>query len=379
MVSLKSVVSIGSMKKASTSQVNATVRNPAMAGGAPGAGASGGGNGAGGGAGGVKMAVPGMKDKRPTSSGITSRGGAADPRSNPKGKGGKAGKTRDVAEDGYDANAEADGQKDSEVSLAWLYLTADQIDELDACEPEEELAKIAQFLCVLGWKEDLQNSILLSFYHSCYYFAKENKFAPIQISVFFSIMKITLDKTFDKSLSHLHALSEFKKLLFDYMASPSLNQVNQSASNALESASWEIFGPQECKLIVDYAISTIFQHHRLYQYVFTNEQEKQEIELPITLELPPNPPPLSEGITFEAYETEQRARELAERDLLDAESLANAVDILDSLSPEEIKQTALDVIAGLLEGISSEFDKMLLEQRDRFLSQMAKVPTIKTE
>ncbi|KAL2918230.1 hypothetical protein HK105_202157 [Polyrhizophydium stewartii] len=331
-----------------------------------------GGTGAGSGAG-----APG-KDKRPTSSGMPSRGGAgADGRGNAKGKGTK-GKARDADElDGALEARRSDGQKDGEVSLAWLYLPAELIDELDSCEPEDELAKIAQALGITGWKEDLQSSILVSFYHSNYTFAKENKFSQIQISVVFSILKATLDKALEKSLVQVMAIAEFKKMLFDYTSTAPSALANQSSASAVESAGWEIFSPGESKLIIDYAMSTLFQHYRLFQYVFSNEQEKQEIECPVQIELPPTAPPLADAITLEAYETEQRAREQAERELMDAQGLANAADALEALPPEELKLITLDTISSLLESVSAEFDRMLLDQRQRFLAQFSKIPAAK--
>eukprot|EP00842_Homolaphlyctis_polyrhiza_P000356 jgi/Hompol1/1320/HPOL_003954-RA len=281
----------------------------------------------------TKTLVP-NKDKRPPS-GAAAR--AADQRAGGKGKSGKGGKNRE-GDDNNDGGLEGDGQKDGEVSLAWLYLTAEQIEELDNCEPEDELI-----------------------------FAKQNRFTPLQISVFFSIMKITLDKSLEKTLSHLQTLADFRKLLFDHMASPSSNAPGQSSNNLVMESTSEVFGPGECKLIVDYALSTLFQ------FVFTVEQERQDITCPVVLETPVAPLPLSDSITLETYEMEQRAREQAQRELIDMEGLANAVDIVDSIPPEELKAVTLETITALLESLSTDFDKMLSDQRQRFLNQISKL------
>jgi hypothetical protein len=56
----------------------------------------------------------------------------------------------------------------------------------------------------------------------------------------------------------------------------------------------------------------------LYQYVFNNEQETAEISLSAIVDLPLIPPPLSEALTLEAYESEQaRLREIEEQERLE--------------------------------------------------------------
>ena len=49
----------------------------------------------------------------------------------------------------------------------------------------------------------------------------------------------------------------------------------------------------------------LFQHYRLYQHVFTYEQETLDLQETKTIEIPTvMPPPLSESVTLEAYEIE---------------------------------------------------------------------------
>ncbi|KAJ8327696.1 hypothetical protein O5D80_004033 [Batrachochytrium dendrobatidis] len=227
------------------------------------------------------------------------------------------------------------------------------------------------------WKDDIQCSILMSFYYSNYYFSKENKFSPIQISVFFSIMKLTLDKSLEKSLTHTQTLSEFKKLLFDSLAEPSSPAILANSTNQIEDPTSSIFEPAECKLIIDYAMTTLFQHFKLFHYVFNNDQEKQEVSWPVALEIPFSALPLSDADTFEVHEAEKAAREQTKAGILDVKGLSYTPDILGVLPPDELKQTALENISELLEGLSGDFDRMLLDQRQRFLNQISKLSTTK--
>ncbi|KAL5033832.1 hypothetical protein BDV3_003473 [Batrachochytrium dendrobatidis] len=324
----------------------------------------------------TKVIAASIKEKRPASGGLSSRSTVSELRSIGKPKAAKGGKLRD-AEDATDETVETKGPKEGDASLSWLYLTQENIDELKACEPDDELGKLAQIIGMPLWKDDIQCSILMSFYYSNYYFSKENKFSPIQISVFFSIMKLTLDKSLEKSLTHTQTLSEFKKLLFDSLAEPSSPAILANSTNQIEDPTSSIFEPAECKLIIDYAMTTLFQHFKLFHYVFNNDQEKQEVSWPVALEIPFSALPLSDADTFEVHEAEKAAREQTKAGILDVKGLSYTPDILGVLPPDELKQTALENISELLEGLSGDFDRMLLDQRQRFLNQISKLSTTK--
>jgi hypothetical protein len=132
--------------------------------------------------------------------------------------------------------------------------------------------------------------------------------------------------TLEKGLTLNNSLKLFKKLLYSYVATSD------------EEAPKEVLSPPEAKLFIDHMMTgyvsknsicsslytvlliielmfSYFQHYRLYQYVQTNEQEKEETEISIKIEHPEVPLPLVEAITLEAHEAElARLRDIEERE-----------------------------------------------------------------
>ncbi|KAH6567861.1 hypothetical protein BASA62_005822 [Batrachochytrium salamandrivorans] len=323
-----------------------------------------------------KSTLASTKEKRPSSSGGAARGPISEVRATRKSKYSTGGKIRDT-DNGYDCNTETDGQKDGDVSLAWLYLSHEQIEDLKTCGPEEEILKLAQSMCMPLWKEDLLGSILMSYHHSNISFARECNFSTVQTGVFFSLMKQIFDKCNDRSFGVSQAVSEFKKMLLESTGVSAPRESQQNRQYPIDNSSWEVFGPTECKLIIDYATSTLFQHFKLIQYVLNNEQEGQEIILPTYLELPPTILPLAEAFTLEVYEAEKAAREQVECDTTDDNELLNAADLLEEIPPDELHHIVLDNVAAIMKGLSSDFDRILLDQRQKFLNQIAKLPIAK--
>ncbi|KAH9267362.1 hypothetical protein BASA84_000697 [Batrachochytrium salamandrivorans] len=294
-----------------------------------------------------KSTLASTKEKRPSSSGGAARGPISEVRATRKSKYSTGGKIRDT-DNGYDCNTETDGQKDGDVSLAWLYLSHEQIEDLKTCGPEEEI-----------------------------FFARECNFSTVQTGVFFSLMKQIFDKCNDRSFGVSQAVSEFKKMLLESTGVSAPRESQQNRQYPIDNSSWEVFGPTECKLIIDYATSTLFQHFKLIQYVLNNEQEGQEIILPTYLELPPTILPLAEAFTLEVYEAEKAAREQVECDTTDDNELLNAADLLEEIPPDELHHIVLDNVAAIMKGLSSDFDRILLDQRQKFLNQIAKLPIAK--
>lgn len=57
--------------------------------------------------------------------------------------------------------------------------------------------------------------------------------------------------------------------------------------------------------------------------MFSNDQENETVENPVELEFPKIPLPLSESVTLEVYEEEQRSKEAAERELMESQQVVN--------------------------------------------------------
>ncbi|KAI9327544.1 flagellar C1a complex subunit C1a-32-domain-containing protein [Obelidium mucronatum] len=228
---------------------------------------------------------------------------------------------------------------------------------------------MAVLLNLTNWREDMQYAIVLTYLFGIFQFAKENSFTPLQTSTFLSIMKITIKKlNEERGQPPLKTLEKFKSLVL---------------SNSSPIPGDDIFGPRESKLIIDFAMEGVFQHHKLYQYIASNDQEScldfigVEIQEPLVL-----PPPLSEAVTLEAHEAElARLNELKEQERLakeewEAEERAAAANPFEVLSPDAVKQIAADTVTTMLETICGELDGLLNEQSDRLMAQANKLTNL---
>ncbi|KAJ3143193.1 hypothetical protein HK101_003221 [Irineochytrium annulatum] len=256
--------------------------------------------------------------------------------------------THDAEGGGVSVDAKADDWKYGDMQLSWIFLNADHVYDLgEKVELEDAIAKMAEVFGLAAWREDMSQNIMLSFYFNCFQFAKDGGFSPVQISTFFSIMKIILDR----SVAHDEGLS------------------------------WEVFDPSEVKLITDYAFTSLFQNYKLYMYVMTTEQEQVLTETEVFVEKPPELAPLAEAITLEAYETERaRIEELELRERLEREQreadLAAAKNPFDVLSVDDIRTLATDVILEMMRGVAADFEQMLDDQRGRFGLVISRLSTI---
>ncbi|KAI8609961.1 flagellar C1a complex subunit C1a-32-domain-containing protein [Chytriomyces sp. MP71] len=254
-------------------------------------------------------------------------------------------------------------------------LSLEQISELyGSGDMDDAFGKMACYLGYQNWREDMLSGIFLSYYFGVYQFAKENSFTAHQTNYLLSIMKHTLASVTaeeDRSQPPLKAVEKFRKLVMFHSA-PLYTGPGE-----------EPFGVKEAKVVVEFAMTGLFQHYKLYQYVTSNEQEKaQESSSASVDSLLEMPEPLAVAVTLEAYEAEQaRLRELEEqarleRERWEAEERAAAANPFDVLSTEEVKDISIDVVTDLIKGVADEVDGLLGIQKEKLLAQTTRLSTM---
>lgn len=249
-----------------------------------------------------------------------------------------------------------------------MFLSQEQIADLLESDSEASAIKMAAFMGISNWREDLQMNINLSFLLNAFYSAKEFGLSPGQISAFVGIMKITMEKSMEKGLTHIKSIELFRKVM-----------ANHSIIFPGSEEQVPVFGPTEISVLIQHAVSGIFQHYRLFQYVFSMEQEKMDIEVKVTVEKPQSATPLIEAVTLEAYEAEQaklrqqQLEELETRARLEMERDASVPNPFDVLSSDEIKSVATDVVIDLLKGMRHHFDLVIDEQISKQMASILKL------
>ena len=69
-------------------------------------------------------------------------------------------------------------------------------------------------------------------------------------------------------------------------------------------------GLQNLKLFTDYFFKTFFAHYKLYQYVFNQEQEKQIVNVDLTVETMPELQPFSDAKDISIWEYEKKMEDV---------------------------------------------------------------------
>ncbi|XP_076981326.1 ciliary-associated calcium-binding coiled-coil protein 1 isoform X3 [Tamandua tetradactyla] len=157
--------------------------------------------------------------------------------------------------------------------------------------------KLEEFLNFKSLQTCLKEAILLDYYVSGFLWARDMEFSIIQYSKFMTLLHMLLH-----NLRTLHmSLEDSIKWLGEVMAEigPSHSENNEE---------WHIFDVKQANAIIDYLKISLFQHYKLYEFLFYSTREEiiigteQVIEV-ITPTDDPFPEPLEEGIAFDIYST----------------------------------------------------------------------------
>ncbi|KAI9102453.1 hypothetical protein DFS34DRAFT_392446 [Phlyctochytrium arcticum] len=252
----------------------------------------------------------------PTSAGASGRIGTRPGSSNTPGRAKSAGKgdkaskkagtpgSGGVLGSGLGDDSKKEDTTPTDAPLTWALFTMDDLAELRS-NPDVEaiINKIAKVLGMSStYKEDLLHAIAVKFTLGNYLFACEAEFSDPETAAFCAIMKSTFEQSIEKSLSIENATLHFRDTLLAHTdtsitttshattssaqtpASPQMDGLGTSIFQGSTTAGWNLFSPESVVKIVDYVVSSFFQHYRLYTYVFTTEQPKEDIQLNLHIE-----------------------------------------------------------------------------------------------
>ncbi|XP_019587465.2 ciliary-associated calcium-binding coiled-coil protein 1 isoform X5 [Rhinolophus sinicus] len=143
------------------------------------------------------------------------------------------------------------------------FLSVAQITELLAVDVDGVQRKLETFLNFKNIKTCLKEAILLDYYVSGFLWARGMDFSIIQYSQFMTLLDMLLH-----NLKTLHmSLEDSIKWLGEVMAEigPSHLQKNEK---------WNIFDIKQANAIIDYLQISLFQHYKLYEFLFFSTREE---------------------------------------------------------------------------------------------------------
>ncbi|XP_038345279.1 ciliary-associated calcium-binding coiled-coil protein 1 isoform X2 [Canis lupus familiaris] len=184
-------------------------------------------------------------------------------------------------------------------------------------------------------------------------------------------------------LATLHmSLEDNIKWLGEVMAEigPSHSQKNEE---------WSIFNIRQANAVIDYLKISLFQHYKLYEFLFYSTREEIVIGTKQVIEVvKPSgglfPDPLEEGISFDLYSTfiepppilDTEMKRLDQKQVLEeSQSEANTSDVdpLVGFTIEDIKSVLDQVTDDILIGIQTEINEKLQIQEEAFNARIEKL------
>ncbi|XP_041512217.1 ciliary-associated calcium-binding coiled-coil protein 1 isoform X1 [Microtus oregoni] len=281
------------------------------------------------------------------------------------------------------AGSTADSEKNTEFQenekiLSQDFLSIDQItDLLKEADISEIQEKMRVFLNFKNLQTCLRDAILLDYYVSGFFWAKEMDFSLDQYSKFMTLLDMVLH-----NLQTLHmSLEDSIKWLGEVMAEIGPNR-------SLKNEGLHVFDVREANAIIDYLKISLFQHYRLYEFMFYSTREEIVIGTEQTIEVVkpadhPFPAPLEEGISLDIFaafiesspipETERKALDQEESPEAQAESEAAEVDPLVGFTIDEVKSALARVTDEVLLNIQNEIKEKLQVQEEAFNARIEKL------
>ncbi|EGW10047.1 Uncharacterized protein C10orf107-like [Cricetulus griseus] len=235
------------------------------------------------------------------------------------------------------ADSTADSEKNTEFQenekiLSQDLLSPDQItDLLSEADMDGIQEKMKVFLNFKNLRTCLRDAILLDYYVSGFFWAKTMDFSINQHSKFMTLLDLLLHNLQRDSI----------KWLGEVMAEigPNHSQKNQEL---------HVFDVKEANAIIDYLKTSLFQHYRLYEFMFYSTREEIVIGT-------------------EVLDQEQSPQDLQ------PESEAAEADSLAGFTIDDVKSALARVTDEVLLNIQKEINEKLQAQEEAFNTRIEKL------
>ncbi|XP_036294277.1 ciliary-associated calcium-binding coiled-coil protein 1 isoform X1 [Pipistrellus kuhlii] len=258
------------------------------------------------------------------------------------------------------------------------FLSVAQISEMLAEDIDGVQQKFATFLNFKNLKSCLKEAILLDYYVSGFLWARDMDFSVMQYSKFMTLLHTSLH-----NLKALHmSLKDSLQWLGEVMAEIGPAHVQKHGK-------WSIFDIKQANAITDYLKISLFQHYKLYEFLFYSTREEIVIGTEQIVEVVKSsgglfPNPLEEGISFDIYSTFIEPPPILDTEMkgLDQEqgptesqpaASTSESDVLAGFTIEDIKSVLAQVTDDILIGIQAEINEKLQTQEEAFNARIEKL------
>uniref|UniRef100_A0A9J7XQR0 Ciliary associated calcium binding coiled-coil 1 n=1 Tax=Cyprinus carpio carpio TaxID=630221 RepID=A0A9J7XQR0_CYPCA len=263
----------------------------------------------------------------------------------------------------------------SEVKISfpqWELLKQDQLNILLNLSMDQVQLQFEDILNFENHQTCVKEAALLEYFVSGFWWAKEMNFNSQQISFIMALLQQLLDNIKNKQSSFADNFKAFTQTVLATRQSPSS-----------ETKASFLFTTDQIKAITDYFKTSLFQHYRLYEYLFTH-REKQLLKTEKCIEVidpAESAAPLEEGMSADLYfhymapprvqTPEQTVQESLEENVEEPgkaeleESPGNHV----GFSVEDVREALEEMTQEMLAKLQADFTEKLRVHEETYISR----------
>ncbi|XP_041117837.1 ciliary-associated calcium-binding coiled-coil protein 1-like [Polyodon spathula] len=264
---------------------------------------------------------------------------------------------------------------EKEHQVAWKFLSHSQVSMLSELSVEEVQKKMEDILQFKNRQTCLKEAALLDYYVSGFWWAKEMNFTSQQISGFMTLLHMLLEN----AKKHMSLVENWKEL------AKTMAGIGQSSP--VGKGGIEFFSVDQAISIIDYFKSSLFQHYKLYEFLFSQPRDELVLSLEENIEVIkptefPFPAPLEEGLPSDIYSqfmapapAEQNEDKMDKEDYDERTPVTEAEvkDPLEGYTMADVKSVLGLVTRDIIENLQTEISEKLRAQEETYIVRMDKL------
>ncbi|XP_076856707.1 ciliary-associated calcium-binding coiled-coil protein 1 [Brachyhypopomus gauderio] len=183
---------------------------------------------------------------------------------------------------------------ESEILPQWTLLPHEQINMLLDLSVDEVQLQFEDVLNLKRHQTCLKEAVLLDYFVAGFWWAKEMNFTCQQISFIMALLQLLLDNIKKQQMSFIENFKEFTKTLL----------ATRKSTSSVDTDINLLFNMDQIRSITDYFKSSLFQHYRLYEFLFNHPRDERLLGMERNIEVvncTNFAAPLEEGMPTDVY------------------------------------------------------------------------------
>ncbi|XP_041939601.1 ciliary-associated calcium-binding coiled-coil protein 1 isoform X1 [Alosa sapidissima] len=287
-------------------------------------------------------------------------------------------------------------QENEEPTIQWALQTLEQISLLRELTVDEVQLKFEDVLQFKNQQTCLKEAALLDYFVSGFWWAKEMNFSSEQTSFVMALLQSSIDNISEKQMSFVDNFTEFGKTLIDLRKTPSAD------------GNPPLFDVEQAKSITNDFTSSLFQHYRMYEFLFSQSRDKKLLGMERHIEVIDAAKlfaPLEEGMPVDVFQhylapaqpespEEQAAKERrgeeeeeeeekvggtderSEREGERGDTLEEEEEEEEKYSVEEVREVLREMTKEMMGNLQAEFTEKLRIQEESYTARIERLKSV---